>query len=61
MHLRKQDDQIGQNFTGLAQADMARLPPFNKQSVSWDYTYFELALLYKGNHPFLNGHSPSSS
>jgi hypothetical protein len=29
--------------------------------VSWDYTYFELALLCKGNRPFLTEHSPSSS
>jgi hypothetical protein len=26
MHLRMQDDQIGQNFMGLATADMDRLP-----------------------------------
>jgi hypothetical protein len=26
MHLRMQDDQIGQKFMGLAPTDMARLP-----------------------------------
>jgi hypothetical protein len=57
-----QDDQIGPKIVGLASADMARLPPsiiptkiffvVNNLSVSWDYTYFELTLLYKGNCPF---------
>jgi hypothetical protein len=41
---------------------MARLPPsiitkkklgIETLSVSWDYTYIELALLYMGNDPFL--------
>jgi hypothetical protein len=58
-----QDDQIGPKIIGLAPADMARLPPSISPTnmflvvynlvCQWDYTYFELALLYKGNCPFL--------
>jgi hypothetical protein len=55
-----------------APADMARLPRLintktvfsSKQpspSAGTRYTYFELALIYKGNRSFLTGHSPSSS
>jgi hypothetical protein len=62
-------DQIGPKIVVLDIDYMARLPPdiitkknifSNKQPtyVSWDYTYFELALLYKGNRPFLATHSP---
>jgi hypothetical protein len=59
-----QDNQIGPKIVGLAPADMARLPPSiiptkiffsSKQphlSAGTTYTYFELALLYKGNCPF---------
>jgi hypothetical protein len=61
-----QDDQIGRKFIGLATADMARLPHLintkkNNLVRQLDNTFFELALLYKGNRPFLNKHSPSSS
>jgi hypothetical protein len=65
MHFCMQDDQSGPKIVGLAPADMARLPPSifptkifssSKQtrlSAGTTYTYFEPALLYKGNHPFL--------
>jgi hypothetical protein len=69
MHLCMQDDQIGPKIIGLAPADMARLPPSISPTnmflvvynlvCQWDYTYFELALLYKGNCPFFTRHSPS--
>jgi hypothetical protein len=65
-----QDNQIAPKIAALAPPDMARLPPSivtkiyfsSKQPtklVNWDYTYFELALLYKENRPFLLVHSPS--
>jgi hypothetical protein len=72
MHLSMRDNQIGQKFTGLAPADMARLPHlinskkvFSRKrpglSAGSTYTYFELAFFYKGNHPFLTRDSPSAS
>jgi hypothetical protein len=52
-----QDNQIGQKFIQLATVDMARLPHLintnNFLVAGTTYTYFELALLYKGNRPFL--------
>jgi hypothetical protein len=62
MNLCMQDDQISLKFMVLAPADMARLPHMYKKidfsskrptpSAGTMYTYFELALLYKGNCPF---------
>jgi hypothetical protein len=61
------DDQIGQKFTGLAPADMARLPHLinTKLLVVNDLVcqlrLRILALLYNGTRPFWARHSPSSS
>jgi hypothetical protein len=63
-----QDDQISQKFIGLTPADMDRLNKYRKKfSVvnslvcQLGYTYLIRAyLVYKGNHPFLLMHSPSS-
>jgi hypothetical protein len=72
MHLCIQDDQIVQKFLGLASADMARLPhlintkivfssKWTSPSAGTTPVYFELALLYNRNRPFLTRHSLSSS
>jgi hypothetical protein len=47
MHLCIQGDHIDRKVMGHAPADMARLSHLinTKKSVSWGYTYFELALL----------------
>jgi hypothetical protein len=70
MHLCMQDNQIGPKIMGLAPADVAIPHPsimpivVHKQprlSAGTTYTFFELALLHKGNRHFLLVHSPSSS
>jgi hypothetical protein len=64
---------MGLKFMGLATADMTgRLPHLiNANKIVFSSkrpspsagtpAYFDLALLYKGNCPFLTRHSPSSS